>query len=55
MQDLTDPDTTFDVRVSGGEPPPRPEFIPYVPDKQHDYVRLIVTVGLLLMLGWVVV
>jgi len=36
-------------------PQPRLELKPYIPDKQRDYVRLIVTVGLLLMLGWVVV
>ena len=34
---------------------PRLVLKPYLPDKQRDYVRLIVTVGLLLMLGWVVV
>jgi len=34
---------------------PRLELKPYIADKQRDYVRLIVTVGLLLMLGWVVV
>ena len=28
---------------------------PYQPEKQRDYVRLIVTVGLLLMLAWVIV
>jgi hypothetical protein len=35
--------------------PPHTALQPYVPEKQRDYVRLIVTVGLLLMLGWVIV
>lgn len=34
---------------------PRPLLEPYIPDKQRDYVRLIVTVGLLLIFGFVVV
>jgi hypothetical protein len=34
---------------------PRLILKPYLADKQRDYVRLIVTVGLLLMLGWVIV
>jgi hypothetical protein len=36
-------------------PSPGYELKPYLPDKQRDYVRLIVTVGLLLMLGWIIV
>jgi hypothetical protein len=34
---------------------PRLILKPYLPDKQRDYVRLVVTAGLLLMLGFVVV
>jgi hypothetical protein len=34
---------------------PRLVLKAYDPDQQRDYVRLIVTVGLLLMLGWVIV
>ncbi|SRR5229473_1478170 len=37
------------------EEPPRAVLQPYTPERQRDYVRLIVTVGLLLMLGWVIV
>lgn len=33
----------------------RPELEPYNPEKRRDYVRLVVTVGLLLILGFVVV
>jgi len=32
-----------------------PEQKPYSPEKQHDYVRLTVTVGLLLIFGYLVV
>lgn len=42
-----------DLTVTSIEP--RLLLKPYIPDKQRDYVRLIVTVGLLLMLGWVIV
>ena len=35
--------------------PEKPEQAPYSPEKQHDYVRLTVTVGLLLILGYLVV
>ena len=41
------------VVVSNVEP--QALFQPYIPDKQRDYVRLIVTVGLLLIFGFVVV
>lgn len=43
---------TLDV---SGIQQPRLELTPYVPEKQQDYVRLIVTVGLLLMFAWVIV
>jgi hypothetical protein len=39
----------------GTETTPRPLLEPYVQQRQMDYVRLIVTVGLLLIFGFVVV
>jgi len=36
-------------------PEPHLELKPYIPERQRDYVRLIVTTGLFSMLGWIVV
>lgn len=44
--DITQPSTTKQPRI---------ELQPYNPEKQRDYVRLVVTVGLLLMLMIVIV
>jgi TRAP-type C4-dicarboxylate transport system permease small subunit len=43
---------TLDV---SGTQQPRLELSKYIPEKQQDYVRLIVTIGLLLMFAWVIV
>lgn len=53
-------DETLDIRpkaTTGISAPPegKLEATPYVAEKQRDYVRLIVTVGLLLMFAWVIV
>lgn len=59
-------DETIDLRTDAGpaeggvagEPTsgePRAQFQPYIRERQLDYVRLIVTVGLLLIFGFVVV
>ena len=68
-QNLGGADLTIDLTTNAdGEPPggpapgvsvsdvePQALFQPYIADKQRDYVRLIVTVGLLLIFGFVVV
>lgn len=41
--------------AAGSPAEPRLLVEPYSPEKQRDSVRLIVTIGLLLLLGWVVV
>ena len=46
---------TIDLAAAPRVRQPRVELNPYNPEKRRDYVRLIVTVGLLAMLGWVVV
>jgi hypothetical protein len=43
---------TLDV---SGVQQPRLELSKYIQEKQQDYVRLIVTIGLLLMFAWVIV
>jgi hypothetical protein len=42
------------VGSGNGDTPPRLVLKTYDPDQQRDYVRLVVTVGLLLMLGGVI-
>jgi hypothetical protein len=52
LQVPEDSEATLDVsRASGESSGPRLELTPYIADKQRDYVRLIVTVGLLLRLA----
>lgn len=48
----TDEEPSLDLTVDEGA---RPELENYNPEKRRDYVRLIITVGLLLILGFVVV
>lgn len=49
------PPLTLTVTDPQTQPQPRIQLKPYVQVKQWDYVRMVVTVGLLLMLGWVIV
>jgi len=50
---------TASFAIEGGDTSrysaPRLQLQSYIPEKHRDYVRLIVTVGLLAMLGWVIV